>query len=88
MLVLQSCIDPLHILLSSSSETFPTSSDGTYDVSKTEFERDVVGIEEHFIALNEEFGIGIKQEETAEDKTFPDIKAEPDMVSYVCMYLL
>ena len=29
--------------------------------------------------------IGIKQEEIAEDIFFPDIKTEPDEVSYVCV---
>ena len=51
MLVLQSCTDPLQVLPGSSSETFPSSSDGTYDVSNTEVEEDVVVIEESFIAL-------------------------------------
>jgi hypothetical protein len=67
---------------------FPTSSDDTYDVSKTEFERNVVVKEEGFIAVNEEVDLGIKQDETAEDKIFPDTKAEPDVVSYVYICLL
>jgi len=43
-----------------------------------------------FIAISEEADIGIKQEEIPEDITFPDIKAEPDNLSYVCVciYLL
>jgi len=88
MLVLQICTDSKHILPGLSSETFPTSSDGTYDVSNTEVERDIVVIEESFIAINKETDIGIKQEEIPEDKTFPDIKSEPDEVSYMCVYLL
>ena len=32
--------------------------------------------------------IGIKDEEIPEDITFPDIKSEPDEVSYVCVCLL
>ena len=88
MLVLQSCTDPLHILPGSSSETFPTSSDGTYDVSNTEVEEDVVVIEESVIAINKEEDIGIKQEEIPEDISFPDIKDEPDEVSYVCICML
>ena len=45
-------------------------------------------IEESFIAINKEADIGIKQEEVPEDITSPDIKAEQDEVSYVCIYLL
>jgi hypothetical protein len=88
MLVLQSCTDSLQILPGSSSETFPTSSDGTCDVSNTAVQQDVVVVEERFVAVNEEAPTGIKQEEIAEDIPFPDIKAEPDEVSYVCVCLL
>jgi len=88
MLVLQSCTDSLYILPGSSSETFPTSSGGTYGVGNREFEGDVVVIDKHFIAVNEEMDIGIKQGEIPEDITFPDINAEPDEVSYVCICLL
>jgi len=87
MLVLQSCTDSLQVLLVSSSETFPTSSDGTCDVSNTEVEEDIVVIEECSIALNKEAPIGIKQEEIPEDISFPDIKTEPDEVSNVCVYV-
>ena len=87
-LVLQSCTDCLRVLPSLSSETFPTTSDGTYDVGNVKFEEDVDVIEECFIAVNKEEDIDIKQEEIPEDITFPDIKAEPDKVSYVCLYLL
>jgi hypothetical protein len=87
-LVLQSCTDSLHILSGASSETFPTSSDCTYDVGNVKVEEDVDVIEESFIATNKEADIGIKQEEIPEAITFPDIKAEPDEVSYVCIYLL
>jgi len=85
MLVLQSCTDSLRILPTSSSETFPTSSDGTYDVGNMNVEDDVDIIEEIFTAVNKEADIGIKQEEMPEDITFPDIKAEPHEVSYVCV---
>ena len=83
MLVLQSCTDPLYIPSSSSSETFATSSDGTYDVGNIKFEEDVDVIEESFIAINKVEDIGIKQEEIPEDITCP----EPFEVSYVCLYL-
>ena len=88
ILVLQSCTDPLYILPGSSSEIFPISSDGTYDVGNMKVEEDVDVIEESFIAINKEEDIGIKQEEIPEDITFPDIKAEPDEVSYVCVCIL
>jgi len=87
MLVLQSCTDPLHFLPGSSSETFPTSSDGTCDVSNTAVQQDAVVVEECFIAVNEEVPTGIKQEEIPEDIFFPDIKTEPNEVSYVCVYV-
>jgi hypothetical protein len=88
MLVLQTCTDPLHILPGSSSETFPSSSDGTCDVSNTAVQQDVVVVEERFMAVNEVAFIGIKQEEIPEDTSFPDIKAEPHEVSYVCVCVL
>jgi hypothetical protein len=86
-MVLQNCTDSLHILPSSSSETFPTSSDCTHDVGNTEVEEDVHVIEESFITIKKEEDIDIKQEEIPEDVTFPDIKAELDEVSYVCIRL-
>jgi hypothetical protein len=88
MLVLQICTDSLHILPGSSSETFPASSEGTCDVSNTAVEEDVFVIEKSFTAINKEAPIGIKQEQIPEDISFPDIKTEPDEVSYVCVCLL
>jgi len=85
MLVLQSCTDSLQILPGSSSETFPASSYGTCDVSSTAVQHDIVVIEEGFVAVNEVAPTGIKQEQIAEDISFPDIKTEPDEVSYVCV---
>jgi hypothetical protein len=88
MLVLQSCTDSLHILPGSTSETFPTSSDGACNFSSMEVE-DVIDVkEECFIIIKEEVDIGIKQEEIPEDINFPDIKSESDEVSYVCVCLL
>jgi hypothetical protein len=88
MLVLQSCTDSLYILPGSSSETFATSSDSTHGVCKMKVEEDVDVIEESFIATNKQEDRGIKQEEIPEDKNFPDINAEPDEVSYVCLCIL
>ena len=42
---------------------------------------------EHIVVI-EEADTGIKQEEIPEDINFPDIKAEPDEVSYVCMSVI
>ena len=64
----------------------PTPSDGACDVSNTAVQQDLV-VEEYFIAVNEEACTGIKQEEIPEDISFPNIKAEPDEVSYVCVCL-
>jgi hypothetical protein len=86
MLVLQSCTDPLRVLPGSSGDIFPTYSDGAY-VGNVKIEEDVDVIEESFIAINKEVDIGIKQDEISEDKTFPDIKPEPEDVSYVCICL-
>jgi hypothetical protein len=85
VVVLQSCTDSLRVLPTSSSETFPTPSDGTYDVGNMKVEEDVDVIEENFTAINEEVEICIKQEEIPEDITFPDIKAEPDEASFICL---
>jgi len=79
MLVLQSCTDSLHILPGSSSETYTTSC----IISNVKVEESIDVKEEDFVAINEEVDLGIKQEETPEDITFPDINAEPDEVSYV-----
>jgi len=87
MLVLQSCTDSLQVLSGSSSETFPTPSDGTCDVSNTTVQQDTVVVEEGFIAVNEEACTGIKQEEFPEDIFFPEIKPEPNEVSFVCVYV-
>jgi len=87
MLVLQSCTHSLQVLPGSSSETFPTPSDGTCDVSNTTVQQNVVIVEEHSIAVNEEAPTGIKQEEIPEDIPFPEIKLEPNEVSYVCVYV-
>jgi len=40
-LVLQSSTDSLRVMADLSTETFPTSSDGTYDVGNVKFEEDL-----------------------------------------------
>jgi hypothetical protein len=85
MLVLQNCTDSLNHLLSPSFETFPTS-DCTFDFGNITVDQDVV-IEESFVAANRQTDVGIKQEEICGDLTSPDIKAELNKVSYVCVYV-
>ena len=79
MLVLQSCTDSLQVMASSSIETFPASSNGTYDVCNMKVEEDVdmqeVGEmnvktekvifseEEECIDIKDEEGINTKEEE-------------------------
>jgi len=73
MVVLQSSTDCLHVLPGSSCETFPTSPDGTYDVSNVKVEEDIdIKEEEDVIA---EKGIG------NEEKACIDIKDEEGMYS-------
>jgi hypothetical protein len=88
MLVLQSCSNSLHILPGSSSETNATS-DGVCNFSNIEVEDNAVDvIEEDFKVIHEEVNVGIKQEEIPGDITFPDIKSEPDEVSYMYMSVI
>jgi hypothetical protein len=70
-----------------SSDTNATS-DGVCNIRNTEVEEDIDVIEEVFMSINEEVIRGIKQEEIPGDITFPDIKSEPEVVSYVCICLL
>jgi hypothetical protein len=77
----------MEVLTGPSIETFPALSDGACNFRNTD-EGDVVVIETGLMALNKEAAVCIKQEEIAEDVTFPDIKSEPKEVSYVCVCLL
>jgi len=85
--VLQSSTDSLHILPGSSSGTNATS-DVVCNFSNIEVEEDADVIEELFVSINEEVDRGIKLEGIPGDITFPDIKSEPDEVSYVCICCL
>ena len=51
VVVLQSCTDSLRVLPTSSSETFPSPSDGTYDIVNINAEEDVDVIEVIFKAI-------------------------------------
>ena len=55
MLVLQSCIDYLKVMAGSSSEKFPTSSDGTLDIGN-------IKVEEHTDIKGEEEELNVKTE--------------------------
>ena len=88
MLVLQSNTDSLHILPGPSSEAHATSSNSVCNFNNMEVEEDVVVIEEGFTAINAVADVAIKQEEIPKDITFPDIKDEPNEVSFVCTCLL
>jgi len=87
MLVLQSCIDSLQVLGGSASETFPTSSDGTCDVSNVKVEEDLVmqGEEEVNVKTEEEECIDIKHEvaiyykEEKEDEENTDTTEDEDI---------
>lgn len=68
-----------------SIESHATSSDGPCDFSNVDVEENLDVIDDVFIAVNEEAVTGIKQEEIPENINFPDIKSEPDEVSYVCV---
>ena len=87
MLVLQACSDSLHILPSSCSETNATS-DGVCNFSNIEVEEDIDVIEEIIISIHEEVDRGMNQEEIPADISIPDIKSEPDEVSYICMSVI
>jgi hypothetical protein len=88
MLVLQSCTDPLYILPHSPNETFPTSSAGVYVVGNIKVEKDVDVTEESFIGVSKQADAGKTEEEITGVITFPDVKAEPDEVRYVCVCVL
>jgi len=63
MLVLQSCTDPLHIPLSSSSDTYGTSSDCAYHSGNMEVEGDLDMQEEEEVNVKTETGTGIEEVE-------------------------
>jgi len=71
MLVLQSCTDSIQVMAGSSTETFPTSSVGTYDVGNVKFE-------EHTDMKEEEEEVNVKTENiiVSEEEECIDIKYE------------
>jgi len=63
MLVLQSCTDPLHIPLSSSSDTYGTSSDCAYHSGNMKVEGDLEMQQEEELNVKTEKGRGSEEEE-------------------------
>ena len=93
------CHDRGHInvmlVLQSSSQSLPGSSSEACatsgcvcNFSNDQIIEDLDVIEEAFLSINEEEDRGIKQEEIPGGITFPDMKCEPDEVSYICICLL
>ena len=80
MLVLQSCTESLEVL-PGSSETIPTSSDGTYDVFNIKVEEDIDMHEEEEevnVKREEEECIDIKHEDGIYSEKEEDIDAKED----------
>jgi len=70
VVVVQRCTDSLQVLPGLSSETFPTSSDCTYDIGNMKFEED--------IDMQEEEEVNVKTEKVivSEEEECIDIKEE------------
>jgi hypothetical protein len=87
MLVLQNCTDCLQVLPGSSCETFPKSSNGTYDVSNVKVEEDIAIKEEVDVKAEKDIGNGeeewihIKDEENiySEEEGEEDIDTIEDV---------
>jgi hypothetical protein len=58
MLVLQSCTDFLQVLPGSSCGTFPSSSDGTFDIGNLTFDTGVKEVEEVNVKTEKAIGSG------------------------------
>ena len=69
MLVLQSCTDSVQVMEGSCTETFPTSSDGTYVVGN-------VKVEEHIDIKKEEVNVKTEKIIFSEEVDSIDIKDE------------
>ena len=78
MLVLQSCTDSLQVLPGSSFKTFPSSSDGTYDIGNIKFEEDVGIKEEEKVNVKAEKCIGSEEEECIDIKDEEGIHSEEE----------
>jgi hypothetical protein len=81
MLVLQSCTDPLHILLGLSSETNATSSDCAYHIGNVKVEEDLDMQEEEKVVDEEEVNVKTEKGIGCEEEEGIDIKDEEDICS-------
>jgi hypothetical protein len=83
MLVLQSCTDSVQVLPGSSSEKFPSSSDGTLDIGN-------INVEEHVDVKEEEEEeeVNVKTEKVigSEEEECIDIKDEGGIYSGIAIY--
>jgi len=78
MLVLQSSSDCMQVMADSSTETFPTSSDCTYDVGNTKVEEDLDMQEEEEVNVKAEKCIGSEEEECIDIKDEDCIYSEEE----------
>jgi hypothetical protein len=78
MLVLQSCTDSLQIMAGSSADTFPASSDGTYDIGNIKFEEDIDMKEEKEVNVKTEKVVGSEKEECIDIKEEGGIYSEEE----------
>jgi len=62
MLALQNCTDSLQVMAGSSTEKFPASSDGTYDIGSMKFEEHADMTEKEEVNIKTEMGIGSEEE--------------------------
>ena len=75
MLVLQICTDSVQVL---PCETFPLSSDGTYDVGNIKFKEDMDVKEEVKVNVKADDGIGSEEEECVDIKDEDGIQSEEE----------
>jgi len=80
MLVVQSCTDSLTVMAGSSTETLPTSSDGTMDIGNIKVEKDMdMQEEEEEMNVKTEKGIGSEEEECKNIKNDEGLYSEEEM---------
>ena len=81
MLVVQSCTDSLTLMAGSSTETLPTSSDGTMDIGNIKVEEDLdMQEEEEGMNVKTEKGNGSEEEECKNIKDDGGLYVEEEMV--------
>ena len=78
MVVLQSCTDSLQVMADSPTETYPTSSDGTFDVGNIKVEEDLDMQEEEEVNVKTEKGISSEEEECIDIKDEQGIRSEEE----------